>query len=104
MPHGPAITPAVDKVPKNSSEEVWSGGGRSTEKKGRGQDNQARKVGMYLVKEQCDLRLQEITERFRTGSYGTVAWAFHGVTFRMASDANLPEPVSRMRRSCQQEL
>jgi chromosomal replication initiation ATPase DnaA len=28
----------------------------------RGKDNELRKVGMYLVKELCDLKLQEIAE------------------------------------------
>jgi|SRR5262249_17129300 len=38
----------------------------------RGKENEARKVGMYLVKELCDLRLQEIAERFGARSYGAV--------------------------------
>jgi chromosomal replication initiation ATPase DnaA len=38
----------------------------------RGKDNEPRRFGMYLVKELCDLKLQEIAERFGTGSYGTV--------------------------------
>jgi chromosomal replication initiation ATPase DnaA len=38
----------------------------------RGKDNEPRKVGMYLVKELCDLKLKEIAEHFGAGSYGTV--------------------------------
>jgi chromosomal replication initiation ATPase DnaA len=45
----------------------------------RGKDNEPRKVGMYLVKELCDLKLKEIAERFGTASYGAVGWACHGV-------------------------
>jgi hypothetical protein len=41
----------------------------------RGQDNEPRKVGMYLAKELCNLKLTEITAQFGTGSYGTVGWA-----------------------------
>src|SRR5262245_40681722 len=36
----------------------------------RGKDNEARKVGMYLAKELCDLKLKEIARQFGTGSYG----------------------------------
>jgi hypothetical protein len=34
----------------------------------RGKDNKPRKVGVYLVKELCDLNLNEIDEGFRTGA------------------------------------
>ena len=34
----------------------------------RGKDNEPRKVGMYLVKELCDLKQQERAERFGTVS------------------------------------
>ena len=66
----------------------------------RGKDNEARKVGMYLVKELCDLTLQEIAERFGTGSYGAVGWACHGVTSRMESDAKFRDRVGAIRRIC----
>jgi hypothetical protein len=36
----------------------------------RGKDNEPRKVGMYLAKELCDLKLKEIAAQFGTGSYG----------------------------------
>ena len=38
----------------------------------RGKDNEPRKVGMYLTKELCDLKLKEIAEHFGIASYGTV--------------------------------
>ena len=70
----------------------------------RGKDNEARKVGMYLVKELCDLRLQEIAERFGTGSYGSVGWACHGVKSRMESDAKFRDRVNNVRGTCQQKI
>ena len=69
----------------------------------RGKDNEPRKVGMYLVKELCDLKLQEIAQKFGTGSYGAVGWACHGVTARMKSDAKFRDRVERIRRSLQQK-
>jgi chromosomal replication initiation ATPase DnaA len=40
----------------------------------RGKDNEPRKVGMYLAKELCDLKLKEIAAQFGAGSYGAVGW------------------------------
>lgn len=69
----------------------------------RGRDNEPRKVGMYLIKELCDLKLQEIADHFGTGSYGTVGWACHGVATRMNSDTKFRDRVTRIRRNCQQK-
>jgi REP element-mobilizing transposase RayT len=70
----------------------------------RGKDNEPRKVGMYLVKELCDLKLGEIAQQFGTGSYGVVGWACNGVTAKMKSDAKFRDRVERIRRSCQQRI
>jgi hypothetical protein len=70
----------------------------------RGQDNEPRKVGMYLVKELCDLKLKEIAEHFGAASYGTVGWACHGVASRMEADAKFRDRVSSIRRSCQPKI
>ena len=69
----------------------------------RGKDNEPRKVGMYLVKELCDLKLREIALQFGTGSYGAVGWACNGVTARMKSDAKFRDRVGHIRRNCQQK-
>lgn len=70
----------------------------------RGKDNEPRRVGMYLVKELCDLKLQEIAEQFGTGSYGAVGWACHGIAARMNSDARFRDRVESIRRNCQQKI
>ncbi len=36
----------------------------------RGRENEARKVGLYLVKRLCDLTLNEVAQRFRVSSFG----------------------------------
>jgi hypothetical protein len=69
----------------------------------RGRGNEPRKLGMYLVKELCDLKLQEIAQRFGTGSYGAVGWACHGITAKMNSDAKFRDHVAGIRQSCQQK-
>ena len=70
----------------------------------RGKENEPRKVGMYLVKELCDLKLQEIAERFGTGSYGAVGWGGHGVSSRIKSDAQFRARIGSIRRTCQQKI
>jgi chromosomal replication initiation ATPase DnaA len=70
----------------------------------RGKDNDPRKVGMYLVKELCDMKLKEIAEQFGAGSYGTVGRACHGVASRMQADAKSRERVDSLRRICQQKV
>jgi len=98
-----AVRPSVDKVLKTVAERY----GMAVEdlmKGKRGKENEARKVGMYLVKELCDLRLQEIAERFGARSYGTVGWACHGVGAKVESDTKFREQVDRIRRTCQQKI
>jgi hypothetical protein len=69
----------------------------------RGRHNEARQVGMYLIKELCDLKLQEIADRFGTITYGAVGWACHGVALRMQSDSKFRRRLDGIRRDCQQK-
>jgi len=95
------VRPSVDKVIKILAKAY----GMKTEdivKGKRGKQNEARKVGMYLVKELCDMRLQEIAKRFGTGSYGVVGWSCHQVVLSMESDAKLRKQVANILQSCQQ--
>ena len=41
----------------------------------RGQENEARKVAMYLVKRCCDRTLPEMAKDFGVGSNSTVSWS-----------------------------
>jgi len=98
-----AMRPSVDKVLRVLAKRYGVGVEALLTAK-RGKENEARKVGMYLIKELCDLRLREIAERFGTGSYGVVGWACHGVTSRIESDATFRDWVSSIRQSCQQKI
>ena len=98
-----AVRPSVDKVLKALAK-IYRVKVKDLLTAKRGKQNEARKVGMYLIKELCDLRLQEIAERFGTGSYGAVGWACHGVTSRMESDATFRDRVGSVRQSCQQKI
>ena len=98
-----AVRPSVDKVLRALAK-IYGVRVEDLLTAKRGKENVARKVGMYLIKELCDLRLHEIAERFGTGSYGAVGWACHGVASRMESDAKFRDRVGSVRRSCQQKI
>ena len=98
-----AVRPSVDKVLKALAK-TYDVKVEDLMKGKRGKDNEPRKVGMYLIRELCDLRLHEIAERFGTGSYGAVGWACHGVTSRIEIDATFRDRVGSIRRSCQQKI
>jgi chromosomal replication initiation ATPase DnaA len=68
----------------------------------RVKDNEPRKVGMYLAKELCDLKLKEIAAQFGAGSYGAVGWACHGVASRMEADAKFRDHVNSIQRIYEQ--
>jgi chromosomal replication initiation ATPase DnaA len=88
-----AVKPSVDQVLKTLAKRY----GLKVEdfmKGKREKGNERRKVGMYLVKELRDLKLKEIAEQFRAGSYGTVGWTCHGVASRMRADAKFCDRVS----------
>ena len=98
-----AVRPSVDQVLKTLAKRY----GLKVEdlmKGKRGKDNEPRKVGMYLAKELCDLKLKEIAEQFGTGSYGAVGWACHGVASRMEADAKFRDRVNSIQRICQQKI
>jgi hypothetical protein len=74
-------------------------------KRQRGIENQARKVGMYLVKQLCDLTLQQTAEQFGIGSYGAAGWACHGVRSKIESDRKFQKQVEGIRAIiCQQKI
>lgn len=71
----------------------------------RGRDNEGKKVGMYLLRQLCDMRLQEIAQRFGVGSYGAVGWACHGVRSKMQSERRFQKHVEEIKALiCQQKI
>jgi putative transposase len=98
-----AVRPSIDQVLKALATRY----GLEVEdlmKGKRGKDNEPRKVGMYLAKELCDLKLKEIAAQFGTASYGTVGWACHGVASRIEADASFRKRISSISRSCEQKI
>jgi len=98
-----AVRPSVDKVLRSVAKAYGVRAEDLLQGK-RGKDNEARKVGMYLVKELCDMRLWEIAERFGTGSYGTVGWACHRITSRMELELKFRKQMTSIRQTYQQKI
>lgn len=62
----------------------------------RGRENEARKVGMYLVKRLCDLTLNEVAQRFGVRSYGVVGWACNRISIKVESNRAFKRKVERI--------
>jgi len=48
----------------------------------RGEENEGRRVAMYLMKRLCDMTLGEVAREFGVKSYGTVVWACQGIVLK----------------------
>ena len=62
----------------------------------RGQENEARKVAMYLVTRCCDRTLGESARLFGLGSYGAVGWVCHGLKARMEREKKFRDQIERI--------
>ena len=70
----------------------------------RGKDNGPRKIGMYLAKELCEMKLTKIAGQFGAGGYGMVGWACHGVAARMRGGRKVQGAGEQHSRICQQKI
>ena len=71
----------------------------------RGNDNEARKVAMYLVRHCCDQTLSETARLFGLASYGAVGWSCHWVNTKMERDKKFRTRIERIATEiCQQEI
>ena len=71
----------------------------------RGQENEARKVAMYLVRRCCDQTLGETAKLFGLGSYGAVGWGCHGVKTRMEREKKFRDRIEKLAAEiCQQKI
>jgi chromosomal replication initiation ATPase DnaA len=68
----------------------------------RGQENEARKVAMYLVKRCCDRTLPEIAKYFEVGSNSTVSWSCRGIEARMVKEKKLRDRIEKIVASINQ--
>jgi hypothetical protein len=69
----------------------------------RGEENEPRKVAMYLVRRCCDRTLQETARVFGVGSYRTVGWACHGIESRVQTDKKFRKEIDKTAASIYQQ-
>jgi len=62
----------------------------------RGQENEARKVAMYLVKRCCDRTLPEIAGYFGIASYATVSWNCRTISLQMAKNKKFRARIEKI--------
>jgi putative transposase len=62
----------------------------------RGQENEARKVAMYLVKRCCDRTLPEIAGYFGIGSYATVSWNCRAISLQMVKNKKFRDRIEKI--------
>ena len=62
----------------------------------RGEENEARKVALYLVKWCCDRTRPEVAEYFGIGNYSTVSWNCRGIETRMAKEKNFRDRIEKI--------
>jgi len=79
------VRPPAERVVKVVAEE-YGKGEEELRSSRRGEANEGRKVGMYLMKRLCDMTLVEVAREFRVKSYGTVGWACHGMDLKRERD------------------
>ncbi len=61
----------------------------------RGQENEARKIAMYLVKRCCDRTVPEIAEDFGVGSSSTVSWSCRAIEAKKIKEKKLRDRIEK---------
>ena len=71
----------------------------------RGEENEGRKVAMYLMKRLCDMTLGEVARDFGVKSYGTVGWACHGISLKCEVDSKYRRQIENLETTiCQPKI
>lgn len=71
----------------------------------RGEENEGRKVGMYLMKRLSDMTLGEVAKEFGVKSYGAVGWACHGIHQKRERDSKFRQRIESLEATiCQQKI
>ncbi len=71
----------------------------------RGEENEGRKVAMYLMKRLCDMTLGEVARDFGVKSYGTVGWACHGISLKCEVNSKYRRQIENLKSTiCQPKI
>jgi len=71
----------------------------------RGEENEGRKVTMYLLKRLCDMTLGEVAREFGVKSYGTVDWECHGISLKCEVNSKYRRQIENLQTTiCQPKI
>jgi len=71
----------------------------------REEENEGRKVAMYLMKRLCDMTLGKVAREFRVKSYGTVGWACHGISLKCEVSSKFRRQIENLKTAiCQPKI
>ncbi len=71
----------------------------------RGEENEGRKVAVYLMKRLCDMTLGEVVKEFGVKSYGTVGWACHGISLNCEVNSKFCRQIENLETTiCQPKI
>ncbi len=71
----------------------------------RGEENEGRKVAMYLMKRLCDMTLGEVAREFGVKSYGTVGWASHEINSKCEVNSKYHRQIENLETAiCQPKI
>jgi hypothetical protein len=89
------LRPSVEEVVSNVAT-AYGAGVDEVVRWRRGSGSEARKVGMYLVKRLCDMKLNEVAGVFGVSSYGVVGWACNWIRVKMDNDKRFRKKVEEI--------
>ncbi len=71
----------------------------------RGEENEGRKVAMYLMKRLCDMTLGEVAREFGVKSYGTMGWAYHEISLKREVNSKYRRQIENLQTTiCQPKI
>ena len=71
----------------------------------RGEENERRKVAMYLMKRLCDMTLGEVARDLGVKSHGTVSWACHGISLKCEVNSKYRWQIGNLKTTiCQPKI
>ncbi len=98
-----SVRPSAERVLKVVAR-VYGGRVEDLVRSRRGEENEGRKVGMYLMKRLSDMTLGEVAREFGVKSYGAVGWACHGIHLKREADGKFRRRLENLETAiCQQK-
>jgi len=98
------VRPSAERVLKVVAQ-VYGKGVEDLRTGRREEENEGRKVAMYLMKRLCDMMLGKVAREFRVKSYGTVGWACHGIVLKCEVNSKFCRQIETLKTAiCQPKI